>query len=364
MSTLSALSYRVARPLLRRRPSSPKPLDASLLKKILIIRPEKIGDVFVSLPVCDALLNRYPHLKLYFLASPKSVELVNGDPRFARVFMYRKNAIADIKELYRMRQERFDCVIDMVCDDSVTSLLLAHLCAHGSPIIGQGKREFRRYYDFNHEYRTPDGAHVIDNTLKILDTFGIDSTKAEPFAKPFIDRRAAERVDKFLTAVLGESGDVCKVGVNLSAGSPNRRWGRDKLTALVRKILGDCHNAQVILLTAPEDHDNAELLRSIIGDGAVHVAPKMNLREVSALVSRFDILITPDTALVHIARSFDVPVVGLYSRFMENYQLWRPYGQDVGVVVSRNETNIFDITVEHVMDAFEQLLGIKRPVSR
>ena len=67
-------------------------------------------------------------------------------------------------------------------------------------------------------------------------------------------------------------------------------------------------------------------------------------------------MITPDTSLVHIARSFKVPVIGLYSRFMKNFMLWRPYDQEVGSAVSGNDDNIHDITVDKVFENFKKLM--------
>ena len=41
---------------------------------------------------------------------------------------------------------------------------------------------------------------------------------------------------------------------------------------------------------------------------------------------------------------------------MKNFLLWRPFGQKVGAVVSDNDHNIHDITVEQVLDTFNELL--------
>jgi ADP-heptose:LPS heptosyltransferase len=355
VSTLKTWSYVLARPFLRLGTPQRQALGASACKKILIIRPEKLGDVFVSLPLCDALKDHIPGLKLYLLASPKSVELVREDPRFERLFLYRKQAAADIAELRRMRRERFDCIIDLVCDDSVTSLIISQLCGKRGVLIGMGKSGFRKYYDFNYPYRTGDGAHVIDNTLKVLEAFGTNCDGAERRARPFVAVETMQRATQWLSGVLREESPEPTIGINLSAGSSTRRWGNDKFVALVRRILSTHADARIVLLSVPEDHESAERLCSEIGARSVIAAPRMNLQQVSALISQFSILVTPDTALVHIARSFSVPVVGLYSRFMENYKLWRPYGQSGGVVVSRND-NIFDISIEEVSAAFEQVL--------
>ena len=59
-----------------------------------------------------------------------------------------------------------------------------------------------------------------------------------------------------------------------------------------------------------------------------------------------------------------VQVVGLYSRYMKNFLLWRPYGQETGAVVSGCDDNIFDITVDQVYDTFVELVQKQKPVEK
>jgi ADP-heptose:LPS heptosyltransferase len=118
------------------------------------------------------------------------------------------------------------------------------------------------------------------------------------------------------------------------------------------------------LLTAPPDRWRGEKLQQKFDSRVYQVPPNLNLKEASAVISRLDLLISPDTSLVHIARSFRVPVVGLYSRFMKNFLLWRPFDQEVGAVVSGNDDNIFDITVDQVFDTFIQVVEKQKPVEK
>ncbi len=59
---------------------------------------------------------------------------------------------------------------------------------------------------------------------------------------------------------------------------------------------------------------------------------------------------------MHISRSLNIPVVGLYTRARENYQHWRPYGQSAGTVISGDDYNLFDIEVNDVFNAAVELV--------
>ncbi len=78
---------------------------------------------------------------------------------------------------------------------------------------------------------------------------------------------------------------------------------------------------------------------------------------MSAIISRLDLLVTPDTSLVHIARSFKVPVVGMYPQLQWNLERWRPYGQKGGVVISNDDGHIFDITPVQVLAEVTKILA-------
>lgn len=358
-----AFFFSLTRAMLKRRQREFQPLDGNRLTKVLFLRPEKIGDMVISFPVFDGLKSRYPHIKISILGSPRNEAIIRQDPRFDRIFLYRKNLWRDVREVMAMRHEQFDCVVDMICDDSVTALYLSQLCAPGKPRIGVGKVKFREFYDFNYDHRMGNTGHIIENTLKLLDAFGIDSNTASCYARPFISEAAEKRIDGFLSQLPQSSNGVLRIGYNLSAGSPTRLWDLKKAAALLQRIQERYADSQIILISV-KDRPRSEALASQLSGNVTEVPPDLSLMEASALLGRLDVLISPDTSLVHIARSFNVPVVGLYSRFMKNFLLWRPYGQDVGAVVSGNDGNIYDITVEQVLDTFVKVVETRRPVAK
>ncbi len=333
------------------------PLEGRKLQKVLFLRPEKLGDMIISFPVFDGLKAHFPHIKIAVLASPKNEAVIKDDPRFDRIFLYKKSVIHDLKQLMRIRREQYDCVVDMICDDSVTALCLSQFTAPGKPRIGVGKARYRQYYDFNYDHRMGNTGHIIDNTLKLLTAFNIDPDTIDGYAPPHVEQRHFRSAESFLNSIGIDSPSPVRIGYNLSAGSPTRVWAAEKSVKLVNRLLNRYSDSYVILFTIPTERDRALEIQKRAG-GRVHLIPdKLDLLSVSALISKLDLLISPDTSLIHIARSFHVPVVGLYSRFMRNFLLWQPYDQKDGAVVSDNEHNIFDITVDQVDEAVTKVLS-------
>jgi ADP-heptose:LPS heptosyltransferase len=352
--------FGLSRSFLNRSGRELKPLDGKSLSRVLFLRPEKIGDLVVSLPVFDGLKQAFPHIEISLLASPRNIELVATDPRFAHLYLYRKNILKDIAAIRQIRKERFDCVVDMICDDSVTALYLSQLCAPGKPRIGVGKRKFREYYDFNYDHRMGNSGHMIDNTLKLLEAFGIDSSRVSGYAQPYVNAAAFARADQYLKQLPPVTGSGLRIGYNISTGHASRIWAAEKSEALLKRIQEMHPGTQIITISVGPDRDRGEALAKKVGANIFQVPAGLSLMEVSALLSRLDVLISPDTSLVHIARTFKVPVVGMYCRFQWNYLLWSPYGQPEGAVISGHDGNIFDITVDQMLDAFEKTLALRK----
>ncbi len=360
---IKAAAFALARPMLKRPQREFQPMDGSKLSRVLFLRPEKIGDMVISFPVFDGLKRSFPHIQISILASPRNQAIIERDTRFEHVFLYRKHLWKDIQEVRAIRKMKFDCVVDMICDDSVTALFLSQLCAPGKPRIGVGKVKYREFYDFNYDHRMGNTGHIIDNTLKLLEAFAIDSGSVSCYAPPFVAAEKMTKMVQFAADLRGGKGTLL-VGYNLSAGSPTRLWASEKSEELVRRLLADREDLHVVIFTTPAERSRGDALMSKFVSRVSQVPAGMSLQEASALISQLDLLITPDTAPVHIARSFKVPVVGMYSRFMKNFLLWKPFGQEVGAVVSGNDDNIHDITVDQVFEAYRQVLAQRKAVAR
>ena len=332
-------------------------LDRERLNKILILRPDRIGDSVCSLPLIDRIKKDFPDLKLAVLASPKNVGIMSRDPRFDKIYLYRRHIFRDIATVMKIRRERYDAVVDLLADDSVTTLFLSQLTVGDKPRIGVGKKRYARYYDYNYDPGPDCPEHTIDINLKLIEAFGIVDTHPDGYAPPYIDRAARDKADRFYRELAADGKTRLKVGINLSMRGPNRDWGHDNFKGLVDRLLKDFEPCRIIIITAPPDRRKGDRLQDEFGSAVDQVPPDCNLTEISAILAGLDILISPDTSLVHIARSFEVPVVGLYPEYRQVYRQWRPYGQDDGLVLSYGGDNVFSITVDQVYEAF---LGLVR----
>ncbi|MDZ4723064.1 MAG: glycosyltransferase family 9 protein [candidate division Zixibacteria bacterium] len=352
------VAFAFVAPFLRRNRNSFKVIDGNEITKVLVLRPEKLGDTMVTLPLIDALKRAFPHWKLSILSSPRSLTLVRHDPRFDKVFLYRKNLLKDIRQIRAMRKEKFECIIDMICGDSVTTVCLSHFIAGGSPRIGQQKNEFAKYYDFSNYF--PMNArmeHIIDIGLGMLGAFGRKKSEQDGYARLFIGEKSLATAKSFIDSIPTSRSKGRKIGYNLSAGAASRIWSDDKSKELMHRLHADNPEAQIVLIAVSSDRDRANQLMSGSGNYISLVPENLSFGDASAIVASLDLLISPDTSLIHVARSFKIPVVGFYPKDIKNEMMWHPYGMKEGAVFSNNRENIFDLSVDTVYETYQRVSG-------
>ncbi len=426
------------------------PIDAGAFRRILIIRPQRIGDLVITLPTVDALRRAAPQAEIDLVVGAGSRGIVQDDPRFARTAVFRPGGLWPL--FHALRGRRYDCVLDLIDGDSATGLLLSqHFGRGGALRIGEAKNTHAPYYDAVSPPLGPPRGHAIERSLATLEPLGIDLATVDRHAPPFVSRENAALADRFLGGAEGAVPEWMRIGVNLSAGKESRQWPAEQALEAIRQMLedlpppaapsgmsptqapsqspvlaagavghpspgaGGAHARsaiELVIITAPEDRPRGEwLLAELMAQGLVGrngftgqgqgihrnppgdkegargwsgdafpgadpraswsepgggatvrlVPPGLSILAISAIVARLSLLISPDTSLVHIARSANVPVVGLYPTAKWNLERWYPYGQPdgLGVVVAPSGGLIADILPETVVQAVRALLSCR-----
>ncbi len=101
------------------------------------------------------------------------------------------------------------------------------------------------------------------------------------------------------------------VVVVLGGRSPYRRWEPESILALVRN-LRRIDGGEIILSGSPEDAPLGDLLEREAGGGVRNMAGKTGIEGLSRLLSEAGVVVSPDTAPLHLAALRGVPTVGLF----------------------------------------------------
>ena len=93
-------------------------IDPLKIKRILVTRTDRMGDVVLSTPVFSAVKKRYPSCYLAVLVLKETEPIVSGNPWVDRIVVYDKNGKdhswrRTVKFGFDLRREKFDVVIHL-----------------------------------------------------------------------------------------------------------------------------------------------------------------------------------------------------------------------------------------------------------
>ena len=83
-------------------------LDPKLIKRVLILRHDVLGDMIVTLPMFALIKQINPMIEVHVLASTKNADILKYDKNVTRVHLYNGNLLQSFFSLRRLRKYNFD----------------------------------------------------------------------------------------------------------------------------------------------------------------------------------------------------------------------------------------------------------------
>ncbi len=312
--------------------------------KILLIRLNRIGDALVTTPLLDELRKNLTS-KIYVLADKKNYFVYNNNPSVDKVIIFNKGLKGIFEILKMIKTEKIDTVADLHDDVSTT---VSYIVAMAKVKNKYGlEKENKKIYTRSIPRPDPVEYHVVERILQIAKLFSVQPEIKYANIHFYPSEMSIEISKKFLKDKFGQINFL--IGVNISAGSEARFWGTERYRKLLSFL--DDFNCSLLILCSPEDIKHAE---EICRNKYTYFSSK-DYDKFGAMISILNMLITPDTAAVHLASAFKIPVFGLYVQYNTNDMIWSPYKSDFEYVVTKEPT-LQNMTFEEVTGELDLFL--------
>ena len=346
------LLIRLLSPVIRRPRTAPE--WNARRYDVLFLRPDRVGDMIISTGLLRAIATSHDTIRLHVLATPANAAVLENNPHVISVVLFHhpKRPWTWLRLARDMRRARYDVVVDcMVFSPSVTLLLL--MLAIGAPErVGIGGRANDAIYSLP----VPAGdrrAHHIEQLGALAAAFGVDLAafdwQPEIFLSPAELGAAAQLWQHIGEGRRSGGGSGTRLLVNVSAGKDRCRWPAERYIAVLQEALARRPGLCVLIIGMARD--TRALGEIAAATGCATACP--GLRETLALVESADLLLTPDTALVHAASAFRTPVVAMYFRGAATH--WGPYRTISRRLVSDDRT-LSSLPPAPVVAALHELL--------
>lgn len=319
------------------------------IRRVLLVRPDHIGDVICTLPAIHAVRDSLPDAQIDLLirSSTRSLfrefdEELSGvdflvfnaswrDRPKRKKFGFR--SLRRLRRLLRMRAEEIDGPYDLAVDfaGDFQSIIAARL-AGVRYLVGRGIRGFG--FGLDVEAEEFPNRHQVEFNLDMLEYAGLGPFETKNPALTLSEEELAE--GRACIASLTEDPSGSFIGIHPGAGGVERIWSPKLYGELISRIVSTLP-VRVLLLGGPDDRQVVdETLKSMKGvrvrGTIIDMCEKVqHLRSLMGVMKACRLFIGNDSGPSHIAAALGVPVICIFQGPAEP-SVWGPRGPNVLVL--------------------------------
>ncbi|WP_092511771.1 glycosyltransferase family 9 protein [Xenorhabdus mauleonii] len=322
-------------------------------QRILIIRIDFLGDMICTTPLIHAIKKKFPNSELHVLANKYNAPILdrNPDVAFVHTYVYSKNRERNVRSgifsslinrialIFKLRRMRFD--IGIIPNGGLNKNSIQFIRQLNIPDC--------RWHTKESEFDDRNVDHVANRPIKHEVLSGFDlipeiETPEISTLKPYVYPDPLLR-DEWMKKI--GSANQPKIGLFISNNSKDRKLDISKWADLVR-LIGS--RAEFFIF-----HDQSEeIKRQYFSDLPVHYLDTTNVQDMIAATSCMNMIVSADSAPVHLCSALQIPVVSLFENRPEKYLRWHPL--NVENVLLREGKIVNDIDVIKIRDAVNFLL--------
>lgn len=322
--------------------------EKSEIKTILFLTLSNLGDIILTTPVLEKLHDEFPEAKVDVVTGPPGEAIFKAHPAVRSVVVRkrRQKILERVREVFSFRRKKYDMVVDL------KNTLIPYFAGakYHTTLSTRGKGNF----------------HKKDEHLSKLEVFGVDPFSNNRFFMPVEDSEKY-RVEGILKTCDG----IEKVIVmNPGAKSHLKRWDVRKYAELSDRLVYEL-GCKVFLTGNADDEEVVVKFNLLAKNAPINICSKTTIGELSELMRRVDLVITNDSAPLHVASAVNAPTVAIFGPSNE-----KKYGplSDKNIVIKPgvscrpcekalcstgpSEGCIVDIKVGEVFAAAKELLEI------
>jgi heptosyltransferase II len=279
--------------------------------RILVFQTAFIGDVVLTLPTVQTAVKLFPGARITFVAIPAAAELLRNHPAIAEIVPYDKRGSARgirgaLALARRLREGNYD--VALVPHRSMRSALIVWWSRIPRRIgfsTSAGRVLFTDVIPYD------PSVHEMLRNADLLGPLGMAwRDPGMPAVYPSQEDRRA--VDALLGGHSG-SGDAegSPVLVAIAPGSvwATKRWPESSFAALALEL--ESAGATVVLVGGEADRELCERICSVLRRGLV-AAGRLTLLQSAELLRRCRVVVSNDSAPVHLAAGVGAPVVAIF----------------------------------------------------
>lgn len=286
-------------------------------RNIIVRMPNWIGDLVMATPILSDLRKAFPHARLTAMCRSPICQLLTEDPEIDELFCFSKAGS------FGRREERRNIIEKLRKGQYDLGILLTHSFS-SAWWFWLGKVQNRLGYECNgrnflltHHAPFPaqiQNQHLVVTYKQLLEPLGISVSDTPPHL--YLNPKEIDNAKVLLRQNKIPEG-VLIVGINPGATYGSAKcWLPERFRQVAERLLKDPGIYVVFFgdqATAPVVKEICEGLPSRV----LNLAGMTTLRELAALITQCDVLLTNDSGPMHVADALGTPIVALFGSTSE-----------------------------------------------
>ena len=304
-------------------------LSASSIRKILVIRLDRIGDMVITTPIFRALKEKWPDAQITVLTNPVNKNIVINNPFIDYILVYdRENKHKSLNSrliFFRsIRERKFDLVIDPYLDYELKTSFITRFVGNrfrlGFEFAGR-EIFYNIRYNPNVFPVSTEKKHMIDYDLDLLTYIGIETQKRQP--EIFLSTDEKENAYKLLEEA-GTNPESKIIGIHPGGHYESQRWPIKRFAAISDYLITN-YDVKVILFAGQAEKQLLSEFKGYAVKTPIFLE-NLSLREFMSTLSHCSLLLCNNSGPLHIATALNIPTVSTMGPTVPYH--WWPYGKD------------------------------------
>lgn len=304
-------------------------VSGSSIKKILVIRIDRIGDMVMTTPIFRALKEKWPDAQVTVLTNPLNKDILINNPSIDCILIYdrenkHKRFNSRLTFFRSMRKRGFDLVIDPYLDYELTTSFITRFVGNrfrlGFEFAGREIFYNIRYHP-NAFPVTTGKKHMIDYYLDLLTCIEVETKKRQP--EVFVTAEERENATKLLKKN-GVSSENRIIGIHPGGHYESQRWPIKRFAAISDYLITGYGIKIILFADRGEKHLISEFKNCAVKTPIILEA--LSLREFMSALSHCCLFLCNNSGPLHIATALNIPTVSTIGPTIPYH--WWPYGKN------------------------------------
>ena len=206
------------------------------MKKILITRTDRMGDVLLSTPALRAIREAYPDSYIAVMVRPYTKDCVEGNPYINEVIIYdkygiHKSLLNSLRFALDLQKKRFDLALILHPTNRIN--LITFLAGIPERVGYNKKLGFLLTKRISHAKQLGK-KHELDYTLDVIRSIGIEPVHRSLYMP--VKKKIQETLDKRL-AQYGVLSNDRLVALHPSSSCPSKKWQPHKFAKVADRLI-------------------------------------------------------------------------------------------------------------------------------